>query len=136
MKAVQRCPYEVLGVSRTASLEEIERAWRRNALVMHPDKAPEGERDHAEIRFKELSAAHDVLTDSIRRRLYDRHGFDIVDDKTLPEEDAEYRPLVLFTQSFLHALLTFSAALFVRWTLRHVGCLFYTKLLFRRRTGE
>jgi curved DNA-binding protein len=63
--------YEVLGVSRTATAEELQRAYRRLARTYHPDvnKDPE-----AETRFKEISEAYDVLSDPDTRRRYDRFG--------------------------------------------------------------
>ena len=61
--------YEVLGVSREATVTEIKKAFRRKARELHPDvnKAPD-----AEERFKELNEAYDVLSDSQKKSLYDR----------------------------------------------------------------
>ena len=53
--------YEVLGVSRTASDDEIKKAYRKLARKHHPDANPDDPK--AEERFKELSAAHDTLSD-------------------------------------------------------------------------
>lgn len=63
--------YEVLGVSREATVTEIKKAFRRKARELHPDvnKAPD-----AEERFKELNEAYDVLSDSQKKSLYDRYG--------------------------------------------------------------
>src|SRR5215213_2357249 len=63
--------YEVLVVSRTASADEIKRAYRTLARKYHPDINAE---DHAEERFKEINEAHEVLSDSDRRANYDRFG--------------------------------------------------------------
>ncbi|HKA68462.1 MAG TPA: DnaJ C-terminal domain-containing protein [Actinomycetes bacterium] len=65
--------YEALGVSRDASPEEIQRAYRKLARTYHPDvnKAPD-----AEERFKEVSEAYDVLSDPETRRRYDAFGHD------------------------------------------------------------
>lgn len=55
--------YEVLGVSRDATTAEIRKAYRKLALSYHPDKVPGEERAEAEIKFKEISAAYEVLSD-------------------------------------------------------------------------
>src|SRR6516165_4383761 len=64
--------YEVLGVTRSASGEEVKRAYRKLAVKFHPDKNPDD--PHAEERFKELGEAYDVLMDSDKRAAYDRFG--------------------------------------------------------------
>ncbi len=64
--------YEVLSVSRSASGEEIKRAYRKLAVKYHPDKNPDD--PHAEEKFKELGEAYDVLSDREKRAAYDRFG--------------------------------------------------------------
>ncbi|MSQ47370.1 MAG: molecular chaperone DnaJ [Deltaproteobacteria bacterium] len=66
--------YTVLGVSRTASPEEIKKAYRQLARKYHPDVNP-GKKD-TEERFKEISLAHDTLADERKRKLYDEFGED------------------------------------------------------------
>jgi molecular chaperone DnaJ len=68
----QRDHYEVLGVSRGASADEIKAAFRRLAQQHHPDKNPND--PHASIRFKEINASYQVLSDPQRRAMYDRFG--------------------------------------------------------------
>jgi len=69
-----RDPYEILGVSRTATSEEIKKAYLRLAKKLHPDLNPGDKR--AEEKFKEVSRANDFLSDPERRRRYDAGEID------------------------------------------------------------
>ncbi len=64
--------YELLGVSRTASADELKKAYRKLAMQYHPDRNP-GDKA-AEEKFKTISEAYDVLSDDQKRAAYDRHG--------------------------------------------------------------
>nr|MDQ6914586.1 DnaJ domain-containing protein [Actinomycetota bacterium] len=64
--------YELLGVSRGASEQDIKKAFRRLARELHPDVNTED--PHAEERFKEAAEAYEVLSDPGRREIYDRYG--------------------------------------------------------------
>ena len=64
--------YEVLGVARNASEEELKKAYRRCAMKYHPDRNP-GDAS-AEAAFKECKEAYEVLSDGGKRRMYDQHG--------------------------------------------------------------
>ena len=66
--------YETLGVARDATDEELKRGYRKMARQYHPDANPDD--PDAEARFKEVSAAYEVLSDPERRSLYDRFGTD------------------------------------------------------------
>ena len=68
----QRDYYEVLGVARDASEDEIKRAYRKMALQNHPDHNPDN--PEAEQRFKEAAEAYEVLRDPERRARYDQFG--------------------------------------------------------------
>src|SRR5579875_404351 len=72
MATTKRDYYEVLEVSKTATVEEIKKAYRKSALKYHPDKNP-GDQE-AEIRFKECAEAYEVLSDQQKRARYDQYG--------------------------------------------------------------
>jgi molecular chaperone DnaJ len=71
MSTTQRDYYEVLGVSRTASEQEIKKAFRRLARELHPDVS---ELPDAEARFREATEAYEALSNAETRQLYDRYG--------------------------------------------------------------
>ena len=64
--------YEVLGVDRNASPDEMKRAYRKLAMRHHPDRNPDDET--AEQKFKDVSEAYDILKDDQQRAAYDRYG--------------------------------------------------------------
>eukprot|EP00434_Breviolum_minutum_P030916 symbB.v1.2.027342.t1/scaffold2798.1/size70082/2 len=66
--------YDVLGVEKNASEQEIKKAYKRAAVKYHPDKAPENERPQYEERFKRISRAYEILSDPEKRRTYDLRG--------------------------------------------------------------
>ncbi len=77
MAATKRDYYEVLGVSRTASLSEISKAYRRLAIKYHPDSNPNDE--EAIAKFKECAEAYEVISDEQKRARYDKYGHAGVD---------------------------------------------------------
>ena len=64
--------YEILGVAKTATAEEIKKAYRKLAIKYHPDRNP-GD-TAAEEKFKEISNAYEVLSDTSKRQRYDQLG--------------------------------------------------------------
>ena len=67
-------PYEILGVARAASTDDIRKAYRRLAKTLHPDLNP-GDKA-AEARFKEVAGAYDLLSDAAKRQRFDNGEID------------------------------------------------------------
>ncbi len=82
MASVRRDYYEVLGVAREASEEEVKKAYRKLAMQYHPDRnVGDGE---AEEKFKEAAEAYEVLRDPEKRRRYDRYGHAGLEGMNIP----------------------------------------------------
>lgn len=81
--SAKRDYYEVLGVSKTTSLDEIKKQYRKLALKFHPDRNKSAE---ASEHFKEISEAYAVLSDPEKKQIYDQHGHAGVDGRYSSED--------------------------------------------------
>src|SRR5574344_3032106 len=73
--ASKRDYYEVLGVDKNATDEELKKAYRKMAKKYHPDANPDNPKE-AESKFKEVNEAYETLSDSQKRKMYDQFGPD------------------------------------------------------------
>jgi molecular chaperone DnaJ len=86
MPTTKRDYYEILGVPKTASVDEIKKAYRGLAMKHHPDRVPAEQKKEAEERFKEISEAYAVLSDQEKRSVYDQFGHDGFDKRYSTED--------------------------------------------------
>lgn len=80
--------YQVLGVSKTTSQDDIKKAYKKQALRWHPDKNPDN-KEEAEKKFKELAEAYEVLSDKTKRQAYDSYGNDRMPHRGCPSSPAD-----------------------------------------------
>lgn len=74
MATAQRGYYDILGIARDASADDIKKAFRRRAREIHPDLHTGAKKTEMEKKFKELNEAHEVLSDPDKRKKYDQYG--------------------------------------------------------------
>lgn len=72
--STKRNYYDILGVSKTASDDELKKAYRKMAMEHHPDIVKDGDKKAHEERFKEINEAYQVLSDPQKRKMYDAYG--------------------------------------------------------------
>ncbi|MFA5199817.1 MAG: molecular chaperone DnaJ [Candidatus Omnitrophota bacterium] len=84
--STKRDYYEILGVQKNASLEEVKKAYRELALKFHPDRVAPEQKKEAETRFKEISEAYAVISDEQKRSLYDNYGHSGIDQNYAQED--------------------------------------------------
>lgn len=91
--------YEVLGVQKNATKEEIKKAYRQAALKWHPDRNPDNLKE-SEAKFKEISQAYSVLSDDTKRSNYDRFGTEKGQSSWNPFSSGGGDPFDIFNQFF------------------------------------
>ncbi len=86
MMGTKRDYYEILGISKNASTDEIKQAYRKLVMQYHPDRVPPEKKKEAEEKFKEISEAYAVLSDPKKRSLYDQYGHAGIDSRFTAED--------------------------------------------------
>ncbi|CAL1406355.1 unnamed protein product [Linum trigynum] len=77
--------YNILKVNRNASDDDLKKAYKRLAMIWHPDKNPTTKRAEAEAKFKQISEAYDVLSDPQKRQIYDLYGEEALKSGLFPQ---------------------------------------------------
>lgn len=102
-KSKRKDYYKILGVGKDASVDDIKKAYKKRALIHHPDRhssASQAERSEQEKKFKEVGEAYAVLTDPKKRQRYD-NGFDLDGGSGDGFETFDIDPNTIF-QTFFH----------------------------------
>jgi molecular chaperone DnaJ len=95
--------YDILNISKTASEEEIKKAYRKLAIKYHPDKAPIDKKEEYSEQFKKISEAYGILSDSEKRNIYDRFGKEAALDNDQGHSSGHgVNPFDIFNQFFGH----------------------------------
>lgn len=86
MATTKRDYYEILGIAKEATEDEVKRAYRGLAMKVHPDRVPADQKKKAEEQFKEISEAYAVLSDKEKRAVYDQYGHRGFDQRYTTED--------------------------------------------------
>ena len=86
MMSSTRDYYDILGLAKGVSVEEVKKAYRQLVMKHHPDRVPQDQKKKAEERFKEVSEAYAVLSDLKKKQLYDQYGHAGIDSRYSTED--------------------------------------------------
>ena len=100
--------YDILGVSKNASQDEIKKAFRKKARQYHPDVNKDNPKE-AEAKFKEANEAYEVLSDETKKAQYDQFGHDAF-KQDVYKRQAYYRDRDYYCRASARGLLLFSAS--------------------------
>ncbi len=92
MTTTQRDYYDILGITKASTPDEIKKAYRRLARKYHPDLHPDSKKAEMEKSFKELNEAYEVISDEEKRKKYDQYGFQWKDAEAYQRAQAEAGP--------------------------------------------
>ncbi|XP_055331069.1 dnaJ homolog subfamily C member 9-like [Paramacrobiotus metropolitanus] len=80
--------YELFNIPKTATDEDLKRAYRKISLAVHPDRVAEEDKESATVKFQVVGKAYSILSDKQKRRRYDRNG--VVDDELVSDTDRDW----------------------------------------------